>query len=129
VTGSDPDYGYASRLGIIAAVLVAAPFALTLLHPTGTPLGEAARRSGALLVMGIFVVVMPVMVSGWSGAAAAEAPTFLLISLLAIWLTYLGFGSIGVGLPVRVGTVRGARHADEPRTAAADDHRGGVLHR
>jgi hypothetical protein len=74
--------------------VVAAPFALTLLHRTGTPLGEAARRSGALLVMGTFVIVMPVMVSGWSGAAAAEAPTFLLISLLAIWLTYLGFGSI-----------------------------------
>jgi hypothetical protein len=94
VTGGDPDYGYSLRLGIIAAVLVAAPFALNLLHRTGTALGEAARRSAALLVMGIFVIVMPVMVSGWSGAAAAEAPTFLLISLVAVWLTYLGFGSI-----------------------------------
>jgi hypothetical protein len=44
--------------------------------------------------MAIFVIVMPVMVSGWSGAAATEAPTFLVISLVAIWLTYLGFGSI-----------------------------------
>jgi hypothetical protein len=44
--------------------------------------------------MAIFVVVMPVTVNGWSGAAATEAPLFVLISLLAIWLTYLGFGSI-----------------------------------
>ncbi|CAN5581493.1 hypothetical protein BH09ACT8_BH09ACT8_27440 [soil metagenome] len=94
LTGDDPDYGYAVRLGIIAAVLLAAPFALHLLHQTGTRLGEAGRRSGALLVMAIFVVVMPVTVNGWSGAAAAEAPVFLLISLLAVWLTYLGFGAI-----------------------------------
>jgi hypothetical protein len=44
--------------------------------------------------MAAFVVVMPVTVSGWSGAAAAEAPAFVAITLLAIWLTYLGFGSI-----------------------------------
>ena len=46
--------------------------------------------------MAIFVVVMPVTVSGWSGAAAAEAPAFVVITLLAIWLTYLGFGSIAL---------------------------------
>jgi hypothetical protein len=96
VTGTDPDYGYALRLGIIAAVLVAAPFALYLLHRSGTRLGEAGRRSTGLLVMAIFVVVMPVTVSGWSGAAAAEAPAFVVISLLAIWLTYIGFGSIAL---------------------------------
>ncbi|CAN5451811.1 hypothetical protein BH09ACT7_BH09ACT7_20950 [soil metagenome] len=94
VTGDQPDYGYAVRLGIIAAVLIAAPVVLYLLHQTGTTRGEAGRRTAALLVMAIFVVVMPVTVNGWSGAAAAEAPAFLLISLLAVWLTYLGFGSI-----------------------------------
>jgi hypothetical protein len=96
VTGGDPDYGYAVRLGVIAAVLVAAPFALYLLHRSGTRLGEAGRRSAALLVMGIFVVVMPVTVSGWPSAAAAEAPAFVVITLLAIWLTYIGFGSIAL---------------------------------
>jgi hypothetical protein len=30
--------------------------------------------------MAIFVVVMPVTVSGWSGFTAAEVPLFLLIS-------------------------------------------------
>jgi hypothetical protein len=94
LTGGQPDYGYALRLGIIAAVLVTAPFALYLLHRIGTARGEAGRRTAALLVMAIFVIVMPVTVSGWSGAAAAEAPTFLFISLLAVWLTYIGFGSI-----------------------------------
>ncbi len=34
VTGDAPDYGYALRLGIIAALLVAAPFAL---HQQGSP--------------------------------------------------------------------------------------------
>ena len=94
ITGGQPDYGYALRLGIIAAVLVVAPFALYLLHRTGTTLGEAGRRTAALVVMAVFVVVMPVTVSGWSGAAAAEAPAFVVITVMAIWLTYLGFGSI-----------------------------------
>ncbi|PRC49298.1 hypothetical protein C6A85_75455, partial [Mycobacterium sp. ITM-2017-0098] len=35
-------------------------------------------------------------VSGWSGAAAAEAPVFVVISLAAIWMTYLGIGSIAL---------------------------------
>lgn len=94
VTGEDPDYGYAIRLGVIAAVLVAAPFALYLLHRSDSTLGQAGRRTAALLVMAIFVVVMPVTVSGWSAAAAAEAPAFVAITVLAIWLTYVGFGSI-----------------------------------
>lgn len=94
VTGDSPDYGYVSRLGAIAVVLVAAPFALYLLHRSDTTLGEAGRRTAALLVMAIFVVVMPVTVSGWSAAAAAEAPAFVVITVLAIWLTYVGFGSI-----------------------------------
>jgi hypothetical protein len=91
-----PDYGYAVRLGIIAVVLIATPFALFLLHRSGTTRGEAGRRTAALGVMTIFVVVMPVTVSGWSGAAAAEAPAFVVISVLAIWLTYVGFGSIAL---------------------------------
>jgi hypothetical protein len=96
VTGDDPHYGYAVRLGVIAAVLAAAPFALYLLHHSGTRLGKAGRRTAALLVMAIFVVITPVTVDGWSGAAAAEVPIFVLITLLAIWLTYIGFGSIAL---------------------------------
>ncbi|QZT60035.1 hypothetical protein [Mycolicibacterium austroafricanum] len=96
VTGESSDYGYAVRLGGIAVVLVAAPFVLEVLHRLGTRVGEALRRWAAVLVMTIFVVVMPLTVSGWSGAAAAEAPAFILISLTAIWLTYLGFGSIAL---------------------------------
>jgi hypothetical protein len=94
VTGDAPDYGYALRLGVIALVLVAAPFALYWLHRMASSRGEAGRRTTAFGVMAIFVVVMPLTVSGWSGAAAAEAPVFVVITLLAIWLTYLGFGSI-----------------------------------
>ncbi|PRC62963.1 hypothetical protein C6A85_00275, partial [Mycobacterium sp. ITM-2017-0098] len=59
LTGDDPDYGYAIRLGAIALVLVAAPFVLEILHRLGTRVGEALRRWAALLVMAIFVVVMP----------------------------------------------------------------------
>lgn len=94
VTDERPDYYYALRLGVIAAVLLAAPFALTVLHRLDSRLGETGRRSGAWIVMAIFVAIMPLTVSGWTGEAAAEAPVFVLISLLAIWLTYLGFGSI-----------------------------------
>ena len=50
LTADTPDYGYALRLGIIGAVLLAAPFVLHLLHRTGTRLGEAGRRSAALLL-------------------------------------------------------------------------------
>ncbi|MDA2890496.1 hypothetical protein PDG61_06215 [Mycolicibacterium sp. BiH015] len=96
LTGDEPDYGYAARLGAIAVVLVAAPFVLEILHRLGTRVGEALRRWAAVLVMAIFVVVMPLTVSGWSQAAATEAPIFVVISLLAIWLTYLGFGSIAL---------------------------------
>ncbi|MCV7433845.1 hypothetical protein [Mycolicibacterium bacteremicum] len=94
VTGDGPDYGYALRLGVIAVILLAAPFALYALHHVDTALGDLGRRWGAWLVMAIFVIVMPVTVDGWSAAAAAEVPLFLFISLVAIWLTYLGFGSI-----------------------------------
>jgi len=67
-----------------------------VLHHSGTRLGKAGRRTAALLVMAIFVVVTPVTVDGWSAAAAAEAPIFVVITLLAIWLTYVGFGSIAL---------------------------------
>lgn len=96
VTGGDTDLGYVVRLGVITTVLVAAPFVLHLLHRRGTRVGAAGRRSGALLVMLVFVVITPVTVEGWSAAALAEVPAFLAVSLLAIWLTYLGFGSIAL---------------------------------
>ena len=93
-TGDDPDYGYIIRLAAVTAILVGAPFGLYVLHRMGTTASEAGRRTAALLVMGIFVVVLPVIASGWSMTAVAEAPVFLMVTLLAIWLTYLGFGSI-----------------------------------
>ena len=96
LTGDNPDSGYAARLGVIALVLIAAPFVLEILHRLGTRVGEVLRRWAAVLVMAIFVVIMPLTVSGWSGAAAAEAPVFIVISLIAVWLTYLGFGSIAL---------------------------------
>ncbi|MGE2736906.1 hypothetical protein [Mycolicibacterium vaccae] len=96
LTGPRPEPGYAIRLAGIAAALVAAPFALELLHRSGTRGGETLRRWAALLVMTIFVVVMPLTVNGWSASSAAEVPAFLVISLAAIWLTYLGFGAIAL---------------------------------
>ena len=96
LTGDAPDYGYAMRLGGIALVLIAAPFVLEILHRLGTRIGELLRRWAAVLVMAIFVVVMPLTVSGWSTEAAAEAPVFIVISIAAVWLTYLGFGSIAL---------------------------------
>ncbi|MET0896836.1 MAG: hypothetical protein ABWY45_02870 [Mycobacterium sp.] len=96
LTGDDPDYGYIARLGGIAVVLIAAPFVLNLLHQRDTTASEAGRRTAALLVMAMFVVLMPVTVDGWSAAALAEVPAFLLVTLVTIWLTYLGLGSIAL---------------------------------
>lgn len=93
-TGDGPDYGYIVRLAVIAVVLAAAPFALYVLHQRGTTASETGRRTAALAVMAIFVLLMPLIASGWSAAAMAEVPAFLVVSLLAIWFTYLGFGSI-----------------------------------
>jgi hypothetical protein len=96
LTGDDPDYGYILRLGVIAVVLVAAPFVLNLLHQMDTTASETGRRTAALFVMAMYVVVMPITVDGWSAAAVAEASAFLVVTLLTIWLTYLGFGSIAL---------------------------------
>jgi hypothetical protein len=94
LTGGDPDFGIVIRLGVLTALLAAAPFALYLLHRTGTTLGEAGRRSAALLVMALFVFGLPFADSGFSGIAAAESVGFAFVALLAIWLTYIGIGSI-----------------------------------
>jgi hypothetical protein len=94
LTGGDPDYGNAIRLGVLTLLLIAAPFALYLLHRSGTTRGEAGRRSAALLVMALFVLGLPFADSGFSGIAAAEIVGFAFVALLAIWLTYVGIGSI-----------------------------------
>jgi len=94
LTDGDPDYGYAIRLGVLTLALVAAPFALYLLHRSGTTRGEAGRRSAALLVMALFVFGLPFADSGFSGIAAAEIVGFAFVAVLAIWLTYIGIGSI-----------------------------------
>ena len=96
LTDGDPDFGYVIRLGVLTLLLIAAPFALYLLHRAGTTLGEAGRRSAALLVMALFVFGLPFADSGFSGIAAAEALALAIVALLAIWLTYIGFGSIAL---------------------------------
>lgn len=96
LTEGDPDFGYAARLGVLTLLLLAAPFALYLLHRTGTTLGEAGRRSAALLVMALFAFGLPFADSGFSGIAAAEAFGLAIVAVLAIWLTYVGFGSIAL---------------------------------
>jgi hypothetical protein len=96
LTDGDPDFGYVIRLGVLTLLLIAAPFALYLLHRAGTTLGEAGRRSAALLVMALFVFGLPFADSGFSGIAAAEALALAIIALVAIWLTYIGFGSIAL---------------------------------
>jgi hypothetical protein len=94
LTDGDPDFGYAIRLGVLTLSLIAAPFALYLLHQAGTTRSEAGRRSAALLVMALFVFGLPFAGSGFSGIAAAEVVGFAVVALLAVWLTYVGIGSI-----------------------------------
>jgi hypothetical protein len=94
ISGGDPNVGYAIRLAVLTLLLIAAPFALHLLHQAGTTLSEAGRRSAALLVMALFVFGLPFAGSGFSGLAAAEVIGFAIVAVLAIWLTYLGIGSI-----------------------------------
>jgi hypothetical protein len=96
LTDGDPNFGYAIRLGVLTLLLIAAPFALYLLHQSGTTLGEAGRGSAALLVMALFVLGLPFAASGFSGIAAAEAFGLAIAAVLAIWLTYVGFGSIAL---------------------------------
>lgn len=82
------------RLGIMAVVLTAAPFVLYLLHRAGTTRSEAGRRSAALFVMALFVIGFPLVDRGWTGLTAAEVAGFGIVALVAVWLTYLGIGSI-----------------------------------
>jgi hypothetical protein len=94
LTDGDPDFGYVTRLAVLTLLLIAAPFVLYLLHQAGTTLSEAGRRSAALLVMALFVFGLPFAGSGFSGLAAAEVIGFAIVAVIAIWLTYVGIGSI-----------------------------------
>ncbi|MBI3691053.1 MAG: hypothetical protein HY239_10485 [Mycolicibacterium aromaticivorans] len=94
VSDGQVDVGTVVRLGIMAVLLTVAPFVLYLLHRAGTTRSEAGRRSAALLVMALFVIGFPLVDRGWTGLTAAEAAGFGVIALVAIWLTYLGIGSI-----------------------------------
>jgi len=96
LTGGDPDFGYVIRLGVLMLLLIGAPFVLYLRHQTGTTIGDAGRRSAALLVMALFVFGLPFTADGFSGFAAAEAFGFAIVAVLAIWLTYVGFDSIAL---------------------------------
>ena len=95
-TGGDPQVVVLLRLAGITTVLAAAPFALEVLHRRSTTAARLGRRTTALAVMGIFVLVMPFAVSGLSAAALAEVPVFLTVTVLTIWLTYIGLGSIAL---------------------------------
>lgn len=95
-TGGDPQVVVLLRLAGITAVLAAAPVALEVLHRRSTAAARLGRRTTALAVMGIFVLVMPFAVSGLSAAALAEVPVFLTVTVVTIWLTYIGLGSIAL---------------------------------
>ena len=130
VTGANPDYGYALRLGVIAVVLLAAPFALYLLHRSGTHAGRGGQAAAAPVVMAIFVVGHAVagqrMVGrrgrGGAGLRRHHAAGHL-VDLPRFRLDRV------VGVPVRLGAVRCPRHPHEPRAAAADADPGRLLHR
>jgi hypothetical protein len=94
LTDGNPDFGYASRLGVLTLLLIAAPFGLYLLHRAGTTRSEAGRRTAALLVMALFVFGLPFAGTGFSGLAAAEVIGFAIVAVVAIWLTYVGVGSM-----------------------------------
>lgn len=96
LTGERRDVGYLLRLAVLTALLVAAPFGLHLLHRIGTAQSRAGRRTAALVVMALFVFGLPFADSGFSGFAIAESAGFAVVALLAIWLTYLGIGSIAL---------------------------------
>lgn len=96
LTAGEPDLGYTLRLGVLAVLLAAAPFALYLLHRTGTTLGKAGRRLAALLVMALFVLVLPFVDSGFSDITIAEMAGFAVVAVLTVALTYLGIGSIAL---------------------------------
>lgn len=94
LSDGDAEVGNVVKLGILAAVLTAAPFALYVLHRAGTTRSEAGRRSAALIVMALFVIGFPFASSGWSRLTLAEVAGFGIVAALAVWLTYLGIGSI-----------------------------------
>lgn len=96
LTGGSPDPAYVLRLAVLTAVLAAGPFVLYVLHRIGTTRSQVGRRTAALAVMALFVVAPPVAANGWSAAVLAEMPIFAGIAAAAVWLTYLGFGSIAL---------------------------------
>lgn len=95
-TGDRPDVGYEIRLAVLGLLLVAAPFLLNVLRQTGVTRTGAGRRAAAWTVIALFVVAMPITLSGWSADAVAQAPVFGLVASAAVWFTYLGIGSIAL---------------------------------
>ena len=97
LTGGDPDYGYVIRLGVLDAGAGRRPVRAVPAASDAAP--RWARRAGGrprCLVMALFVFGLPFADSGFSGFAAAESFGFAVVALLAVWLTYLGFGSIAL---------------------------------
>jgi hypothetical protein len=130
LTDGDPDFGYVIRLGVLTLLLIAAPFALYLLHQSGTTLGEPGRRSAALLVMALFVLGLPFAASGFFGHRSGgglrprdRRGAGDLADLRRVRLDRV------VGVPLCLGSTGCARHIDEPRAPSADDYRRGLLHR
>ncbi|MDT5010268.1 MAG: hypothetical protein QOH57_1885, partial [Mycobacterium sp.] len=85
---------HVALLGASSVVMATAPVVLYALHRMGTPVSERTRRWTAWLVLVLFVLGLPIVDGGWSVKSLTEAPAFLVVSILAIWLTYLGIGSI-----------------------------------
>jgi len=96
LTGGDPNPAKLMRLGIVAVALTAAPFVLDRLHQSGITASDAGRRTAALSAIALFVLALPVADRGVSGLMAAEIGGLAVIAIIAVWLTYLGIGSIAL---------------------------------
>ena len=85
------------RLGVLTVLLIAAPFALYLLHQAGTTRGEAGPASARACGDGALRVRLAVrrqrILRDRSGRGRSASR---IVAVLAIWLTYLGFGSIAL---------------------------------
>ena len=105
-------------LGVPTLLLIAAPFALYLLHQTGAARGGAVRIRAPVRRQWVFRFC-----SGRGIRVRDRRAARHLVDVSRIRLNRF----VGVSLCLRA--VSRTAHADEPRVATAGDHRGGVLHR
>ena len=105
-------------LGVPTLLLIAAPFALYLLHQTGAARGGAVRIRAPVRRQWDFRFC-----SGRGIRVRDRRAARHLVDVSRIRLNRF------VGVSLCLGAVWRTGHADEPRVATAGDHRGGVLHR